>query len=254
MQASASTGKYRQALAPFGFSRKGVEFASKWFVKGHFLFVLWRFLSELINVLVGFYWACALVFTVALVAAARRAFLWRRRASRRDDEILPTANLTPDRSADESDGLNVFSGNETILVVEDEQVLRELLREILTGLGYGVLEAANGLEALQVWEAGRGKIDLLLTDLAMPHGVSGRELAAKLREQDPRLPVIFSSGHTREMIQQGHEPSPDANFLSKPYRAAELARMVRQALDAAPRREAGRRAGRPAPLTCNPQP
>jgi len=129
-------------------------------------------------------------------------------------------------------------GKETILVVEDECMLRELLREILSSHGYRVLEAANGLEALRVWAANREQIDLLLTDVAMPHGLSGSDLAAKLREQDPRLPVIFSSGHSPAMIQRGGETSRGVCYLPKPYRPAQLARTVRQALDRAPKREA----------------
>jgi len=154
------------------------------------------------------------------------------------DLYFPATDLVHQKPAEEAGEPDVSGGKETILVVEDEWVLRELLREILGSHGYSVLEAANGLEALQVWEANREKIDLLLTDIAMPRGVSGRDLAAKLREQDPRLPVIFSSGHSQEMIQRGEETSQGVSFLSKPYRPAQLVRMVRQALDSAPKREA----------------
>jgi signal transduction histidine kinase/ActR/RegA family two-component response regulator len=149
------------------------------------------------------------------------------------DLFFPSTDLSAEISADEAPAPEMPGGKETILVAEDELVLRELLREILTGHGYVVLEAADGLEALQLWEANRGKIDLLLTDIAMPHGVSGRDLAAKLRQQNPRLPVIFSSGHSQEMSQSGEVVGPGVAYLSKPYRPAQLTRIVRLILDAA---------------------
>ena len=91
----------------------------------------------------------------------------------------------------------VECGKQIILVVEDEEALRELLREILESHGYQVLEAANGVEALRVWEAQGRKVDLLLSDMVMPEGMTGRELAEKLLEADPRLPVILTSGYAR---------------------------------------------------------
>jgi signal transduction histidine kinase/ActR/RegA family two-component response regulator len=149
------------------------------------------------------------------------------------DLFFPATNLPAEVSAEEALAPEIPGGKETILVAEDELVLRDLLREILTGHGYTVLEAADGLEALQLWEANRGRIDLLLTDIAMPHGLSGRDLAAKLRQQNPRLPVIFSSGHSQEMVQSGEVAAPGVAYLSKPYRPAQLTRIVRETLDAA---------------------
>ena len=149
------------------------------------------------------------------------------------DLYFPATDLPAEKPASDAPAPEAPGGKEAILVVEDELVLRELLREILAGHGYAVLEAANGLEALQVWEANREKIDLLLTDVVMPHGVSGLDLAAKLRQQEPRLPVIFSSGHSQETIQAGQIAGPGVGYLSKPYRPAQLARIVRETLDAA---------------------
>jgi len=122
-------------------------------------------------------------------------------------------------------------GGETILVVEDETVLRELVREILEAHGYRVLDAASGREALQVWAKNAKTIDLLLTDMSMPEGMSGRDLAAKLQEENPRLPVIFSSGYSQELIERKEQGGHSQTFLSKPYHPADLAQAVRVALD-----------------------
>ncbi len=124
----------------------------------------------------------------------------------------------------------VPGGHETILVVEDEPVLREMAQVILQDCGYRVLEAGSGAEALQVWEGNPGSVDLLLTDVVMPGGMSGRELAVKLRAGHTRLKVIFTSGYNLEetntdVLHRG------AMFLQKPYTRAHLAKAVRECLD-----------------------
>jgi signal transduction histidine kinase/ActR/RegA family two-component response regulator len=125
------------------------------------------------------------------------------------------------------------AGGETVLVVEDEAILRDLVREVLLAKGYRVLEAATGPEAVAEWEKNGKTLDLLLTDIVLPGGMSGKELAAKLRQQDSRLPVIFTSGHDEQSV-AASQPSKTAQaFLSKPYRPVELARTVRAILDAA---------------------
>ncbi len=124
-------------------------------------------------------------------------------------------------------------GGETVLVVEDETLLRELVREILQAGGYRVLDAGTGREALQLWEKHGKDVNLLLTDIALPDGLSGRDLAAKLQKDNPRLPVIFSSGYTQESMERQDQAGQDQMFLSKPYRPADLARVVRAALDRA---------------------
>jgi len=128
-------------------------------------------------------------------------------------------------------------GGETVLVVDDEAVLREMVREILEAGGYRILEAGNGREALQVWEKQGKGIHVVLTDMTLPDGISGRDLAAKLQEGNPRLPVILSSGHNRESLGSKAQAGPGLSFLSKPYHPADLARAVRAALDNAARRE-----------------
>ncbi len=155
------------------------------------------------------------------------------------DIYFPVTSQAPEKPAEEAAPSAVRGGKETVLVVEDELVLRELVREILTAHGYRVLEAADGLEALKVWRERREKVDLLLTDIAMPHGVSGRDVAEKLRKDDPRLPVIFSSGYSQEMIESSEDADRGATYLAKPYNPSQLAQAVRTALDAARKRANG---------------
>jgi CheY-like chemotaxis protein len=153
------------------------------------------------------------------------------------DIYFPVSDQPLETPAVPEEAPEVLGGNETVLVVEDEAVLRELVREILSIHGYSILEAGNGLEGLTVWEENRGKIDILLTDMAMPHGLSGRELADKLRKDEPGLPVVFSSGHSQEMIESTEDAGQCTFYLSKPYTPTLLAQAVRHALDAARNRE-----------------
>jgi PAS domain S-box-containing protein len=124
----------------------------------------------------------------------------------------------------------VKGGGETILLVEDEPDLREMVREILAGYDYKLIEAVSGVHALKVWDESDGRIDLLLTDMMMPEGMNGRELAALLRKRKPDLKVIYSSGYSADLMTGGSEKL-DGLFLSKPYRPAELAALVRKCLD-----------------------
>jgi PAS domain S-box-containing protein len=124
----------------------------------------------------------------------------------------------------------VKGGKETILVVEDEPVLREMVCEILKQYDYQVIDAGSGVEALRVWDEFDGQIDLLLTDIVMPEGMTGRELAVQLKKRKPELKVIYSSGYSpdsngRDLLQH------DTVFLAKPYLPPQLARTVRQSLD-----------------------
>ena len=123
-------------------------------------------------------------------------------------------------------------GTETILVVEDETSLRTLVRTVLSRLGYQVLEAATGVAALEVWKARRQEIKLLLTDLVMPDGVNGRELAQRLKEEAPGLKVIYTSGYSQEIAGDDFPLREGENFLAKPFHATMLARVVRERLDA----------------------
>ena len=125
---------------------------------------------------------------------------------------------------------SVKGGNETILLVEDEPLLRELARFILQDYKYQVLEAGTGNEALKVWDEHQGKIDLLLTDMVMPDGMTGRELATELRKRKPGLKIIYTSGYNEE-IMGGDATLNETRFLQKPYAPPVLAETVRACLD-----------------------
>jgi PAS domain S-box-containing protein len=129
---------------------------------------------------------------------------------------------------------SVRGGQETILLVEDEPVLRELVRDILGQYHYRVIEAASGIEALKAWDEHDGRIDLLLTDMVMPEGMTGSDVAAQLRRRKPELKVIFTSGYSAEVVGRNFSQT-EAAFLSKPYLPPQLAQTVRQCLDAAAR-------------------
>jgi signal transduction histidine kinase/HAMP domain-containing protein/ActR/RegA family two-component response regulator len=125
----------------------------------------------------------------------------------------------------------VAGGTETILIVEDEEVLREMARGILEECGYRIIEAASGKEALDVWSARAGEIDLLLTDMVMPEGVSGVELAERLLVGHPHLKIIFTSGYTANEVNPEVLAKTRARFLQKPYSHADLAKIVRNCID-----------------------
>ena len=129
------------------------------------------------------------------------------------------------------DCLAARGGDETILVVEDEPSLRELVEEVLRKKGYTVLEAATGVQALRVWQHHKDQIDLLLTDMMMPEGVSGRELAEKVLAEKPELKVIYSSGYSLDTISPGFMLKEGSNYLQKPYNPDTLIRTVRNRLD-----------------------
>jgi signal transduction histidine kinase/CheY-like chemotaxis protein/HAMP domain-containing protein len=122
-------------------------------------------------------------------------------------------------------------GHECILIVEDEPMLRELAREILRDAGYQILEAASGREALKVWQQNPDQIDLLLTDMVMPEGVSGLQLAEQLTAESPKLKVVFMSGYTADEVNSEILQRTHASFIQKPYGTAELTKIVRDCLD-----------------------
>lgn len=121
-------------------------------------------------------------------------------------------------------------GAETLLLVEDEPLVRQMTRDILLSLGYRVLAAGDGAEALQVAAAQQGPIQLLLTDVVMPR-MSGKELADQLRSGRPEMRVLYTSGYADNAIMHHGVLAEGAHFLSKPYEAEALARKVRAVLD-----------------------
>ena len=122
-----------------------------------------------------------------------------------------------------------LTGGHTVLVVEDEALIRQNLCECLTQLGCQVLEAADGLEAIALFEEHQGNIDLVLTDLVMPH-MSGHELWTQLTERDPQLSFLFMSGYTEDSALRHKILSQQAVFLSKPFSVADLSTAIQRAL------------------------
>ena len=120
---------------------------------------------------------------------------------------------------------------ETIMIVEDEAPLRLLSRKVLERQGYRVIEAESGSDALFMWEKHRDRVDLLLTDMVMPGGLSGFELAEKLRAEKPELKVIYNSGYTDDMLGENSPLRDNANFIEKPFAPDKLLRHVRDCLD-----------------------
>jgi PAS domain S-box-containing protein len=125
----------------------------------------------------------------------------------------------------------VRGGSETILVVEDEIALRELVCTVLGGHGYKILQAESGVKALELWQHNKRKIDLLLTDLVMPDHLNGRELAERLCAERPKLKVIFTSGYSADVVGKDFVLQRDLHYLQKPYDPQKLASTVRDCLD-----------------------
>jgi CheY-like chemotaxis protein len=118
---------------------------------------------------------------------------------------------------------------ELVLLVEDDEMVRAFARQQVESLGYRVVEAANGPEALQRLQA-HAEVALLFTDVVMPGGMSGRELADAARAVRPGLPVLYTSGYTENAIVHHGRLDAGVLLLGKPYRRAELAAKLQQAL------------------------
>lgn len=145
---------------------------------------------------------------------------------------LPASAESADSAEDRPMARAVLGGRETLLVVEDEVAVRELVRGSLASLGYKILQAESGLKALKLWRRNRGKIDLLLTDLIMPGRLNGLELAETLWAERPELKVIFTSGYGAEVVGKGLVLRRGVQYLQKPYGPQKLALTVRDCLDA----------------------
>jgi PAS domain S-box-containing protein len=144
---------------------------------------------------------------------------------------LPLVEKEADALVPKTPAPELVGGKETILLAEDEAVVRDLVGMVLRELGYKVQEAANGEEALRFLDENSGlKIDLLITDLVMPH-MGGKELAARLKITHPDTMVLFMSGYTGELIIRQGELEPGTTFIQKPFVPSVLARKVREILD-----------------------
>ena len=118
-----------------------------------------------------------------------------------------------------------------ILVVEDEEVLRSMVSRALRQLGYMVLESSSGAEALAMWDDIAARVDIVLTDMVMPGGISGLELTSRLRARKKDLEVIVMSGYSVDLVHEGDMAVRAVHFLSKPFTIAALSEAVRFALD-----------------------
>jgi PAS domain S-box-containing protein len=144
---------------------------------------------------------------------------------------LPQAGISPEQVATEPLSAELEGGTETILVVEDDPLVRSYVKTQLQSLGYKTLSAANGVEALAIADSGAA-FDLLFTDVIMP-GLNGRQLAAKMAQRRPVLKVLFTSGYTENAIIHHGRLDSGVLLLAKPYRKLDLARMLRVALSTA---------------------
>ena len=116
----------------------------------------------------------------------------------------------------------------SVLLVEDEPAVRAILRQLLIHCGCTVLEAPDAPAALGIWAEEKSRIHLLITDIVMPGGMTGHELAARLTDERPDLKVIYSSGYSASLFQEGQDLVPGRNFLPKPYDASSVVTMIRR--------------------------
>ncbi|HEV2456145.1 MAG TPA: response regulator [Verrucomicrobiae bacterium] len=125
----------------------------------------------------------------------------------------------------------VRGGKETILLAEDDPILCISINRALSKLGYTVLEARTGTRALETWKNHANRIDLLLTDLVMPGGMSGKELGQQILKVNPKLKVIYMSGYSAEIAGRDFSLQEGFNFLVKPFQVEKLAAAIRARLD-----------------------
>jgi CheY-like chemotaxis protein len=123
--------------------------------------------------------------------------------------------------------------DETILVCEDDDDVRAYSVEVLRELGYRVLEAHDGPSALRLLERQEGRVDLLFTDVVLPSGMLGNELAAEARKHRPELKVLFTTGYARNAIVHHGRLDPGVELITKPFTYADLAARIRDLLDRA---------------------
>jgi CheY-like chemotaxis protein len=138
-----------------------------------------------------------------------------------DEEASPGLKLPAPRMA---------QGSETVLLIEDDPSLRDLLCETLEGAGYTVLVAEGGTNALQIADEYAGAIQLIVTDVIMP-GLTGRQAAEKIKSARSEVEILFISGYTSEAIAKHGVLEPEARYLSKPFAPDDLLRKVRDVLD-----------------------
>ncbi len=141
--------------------------------------------------------------------------------------FLPLSDVQPKAADAKAAAAQISQGTETILLVEDDHILRSVTRATLEKNGYQVHEAASGREGLQIWQQHGSSIDLLLTDMVMPEGMTGRQLAEEIKVRSPNLKVIYTSGYSAEMSGVELALHEGESFLQKPFSRLELLELVR---------------------------
>jgi CheY-like chemotaxis protein len=143
---------------------------------------------------------------------------------------LPRLPQSVEKGAPAADAAQIECGNETVLLVEDAEMVRDFAKSVLTQNGYTILEARDGQEALQVCQDHSGPIHLLLTDVVMP-GMSGRDLAEQIALLRPGIKILYMSGYTDDAIVHHGLLGPDIAFLQKPFSTTGLVHKLREVLD-----------------------
>ena len=139
--------------------------------------------------------------------------------------------IQPEMDPESNCTANIRGGTETILLVEDEVSVRRVLALGLRKLGYAVFEAADGVQALNLWERHKAQIDLLLTDMVMSGGMTGLDLGERLRKGKSSLKIVLCSGYIRRITTPGVLAEKGISYLAKPYEYALLAKTIRDCLD-----------------------
>ena len=143
---------------------------------------------------------------------------------------LPQVTADLERTIPEKTSRGIDSGTETVLFVEDEESVRELVRDYLRKSGYRVLDAADGIQALAVAAAHIAPIHILVTDVVMPR-LSGRELVTRITAARPELKILYISGYTDDSIFRHGVLEGGVAFLQKPFNLKDLTQKIRQVLD-----------------------
>jgi two-component system, cell cycle sensor histidine kinase and response regulator CckA len=159
----------------------------------------------------------------------------------RSVEIFLPSALPESTAVRPRERVSAEGGTETILLVDDESPVRQMAKAMLGRHGYRVIEARSGPDAITRFEQAAGEVELLLTDIVMPGGMTGRELADELTRREPRLAVVYTSGYGRKAVAPDWALDEQTNFLPKPYSAGRLLTLVRRALDRVEAGETGSR-------------
>jgi PAS domain S-box-containing protein len=145
--------------------------------------------------------------------------------------FLPSASAAHAPETADPEQPEPRGGTETVLLVEDDATVRKLMRSALAGHGYRVVEAADGDEALRVWQDHPEGFALLVTDLVMPGSTTGIQLSRRLREADSKLKVIYTSGYSPEIAGREIELRSGENFIQKPFKRGDFLETIRRCLD-----------------------